>query len=162
MADQPRLTRPEQSGQIQRPAVTEWVDIRANADTRQNARRHSPVVPQAPTTPRTSQRGVVHTDDQRARGPTGSGTENLVEQGLGLVLVGLLGQRQLTHQNLPRLGEHPRPRPRPARRRSPLPRRTRRAAWPAAHPAARRPPRRTAPAVPPRSPPAWPTPGGYG
>src|SRR6266567_6100828 len=38
-------------------------------------------------------------------GPT-LGSEDLVEQGLGLVLVGLLGQRQLAHQDLPRLGEH--------------------------------------------------------
>jgi len=35
-----------------------------------------------------------------------SGRENLVEQGLGLVLVGLLGQCQLADQDLPRLGEH--------------------------------------------------------
>src|SRR5207248_9173674 len=34
------------------------------------------------------------------------GGKDLVEQGLGLVLVGLLGQGQLAHQDLPRLGEH--------------------------------------------------------
>src|SRR5271166_1047113 len=36
-----------------------------------------------------------------------SGRQDLVEQCLGLVLVGLLGQRQFAHQDLPRLGEHP-------------------------------------------------------
>src|SRR5215471_3156278 len=36
-----------------------------------------------------------------------SGGKNLVEQGLGLVLVSLLGQRKLAHQNLPRLSQHP-------------------------------------------------------
>jgi hypothetical protein len=35
-----------------------------------------------------------------------SGRENLVEQSLGLVLVSLLGQRQLAHQDLPGLGQH--------------------------------------------------------
>src|SRR5689334_19648449 len=34
------------------------------------------------------------------------GGKDLVEQSLGLVLVGLLGQRQLAHQDLPRLGQH--------------------------------------------------------
>src|SRR6266568_979639 len=37
---------------------------------------------------------------------TDSGGKDLVEQGFGLVLIGLLGQRQLAHQDLPRLGEH--------------------------------------------------------
>src|SRR5581483_3513761 len=35
------------------------------------------------------------------------GGEDLVEQGLGLVLVGVLRQSELTHQDLPRLGQHP-------------------------------------------------------
>src|SRR5260370_37099274 len=30
-----------------------------------------------------------------------------MEEGLGLVLVGLLGQRELADQDLPRLGQHP-------------------------------------------------------
>src|SRR5690349_18300225 len=37
---------------------------------------------------------------------TGLGGKNLVEESLGLVLVGLLGQGQLAHQDLARLGEH--------------------------------------------------------
>src|SRR5690606_4130853 len=36
----------------------------------------------------------------------GSGGEYLVEQGLGLVLVGVLRERELADQNLARLGEH--------------------------------------------------------
>jgi hypothetical protein len=39
-------------------------------------------------------------------GPGGSGGQDLVEEGLGLVLVGVLGQRQLRHQDLSRLGQH--------------------------------------------------------
>src|SRR5689334_13573220 len=37
---------------------------------------------------------------------TALGGKNLVEESLGLVLVGLLGQGQLAHQDLARLGEH--------------------------------------------------------
>src|SRR5690242_1185393 len=36
-----------------------------------------------------------------------SAGQDLVEEGFGLVLVGLLGQRELTDQYLPGLGEHP-------------------------------------------------------
>src|SRR5262252_6842140 len=40
-------------------------------------------------------------------GSVASGRQDLVEQGLGLVLVGLLGQGQLADQDLPGLGQHP-------------------------------------------------------
>src|SRR5690625_7628005 len=43
----------------------------------------------------------------RTRFGTGSGGEDLIEDRLGIGLIGLLGQRQLGDQNLPRLGEHP-------------------------------------------------------
>src|SRR5947209_12101463 len=42
----------------------------------------------------------------RASGPSGSGGQNLVEDGLRLGVVGALGQRQLTDQNLACLGQH--------------------------------------------------------
>src|SRR5690242_565495 len=40
-------------------------------------------------------------------GPSGSGGQNLVEDGLRLGVVGALGQRQFTDQNLTGLGQHP-------------------------------------------------------
>src|SRR6185369_12900697 len=60
-----------------------------------NVERRSSSVPSshASTTPETITR-------------TGSGGENLVEENLGLVLVGPLGERELADQDLPGLGEH--------------------------------------------------------
>src|SRR6202022_1442320 len=39
--------------------------------------------------------------------PSGRGGQNLVEDGLGLLVVGVLGERELAHQDLARLGQHP-------------------------------------------------------
>ena len=46
-------------------------------------------------------------DARSVRTASVSGREDLVEQGLGLVLVGVLREGELAHQNLARLGEHP-------------------------------------------------------
>src|ERR1700727_4005227 len=42
----------------------------------------------------------------RASGRSGSGGQNLVEDDLGLRVVGVLSQRQLTDEDLPGLGQH--------------------------------------------------------
>ena len=75
------LTWPVQPGQVKLPPVTERVNIDSDANL-----RHL----------------TVHPGRRRA-----SGCEDLVEQRLGLVLVGLLGKRELADEDLPGLGEHP-------------------------------------------------------
>src|SRR5919112_2673499 len=50
---------------------------------------------------------VLSTGGLRDSPGRGSGSEDLVEQRLGLVLVGVLGERQLGDEDLPGLGEHP-------------------------------------------------------
>src|SRR6266487_187824 len=81
MTGQAPLARPVQTCEVQLAPVTEWVDVYAHANPREQL-SHPASAP-------------------------GSGSQDLVEQRLGLVLVGLLGKRQLAHQDLPRLGEHP-------------------------------------------------------
>src|ERR1700739_3100090 len=95
-----RLTTPDTS----RPATA--CSSRVRASSSQNAfgipaasRSPDPAagttaatVPAAPTT--------------RASGPSGSGGQNLVEDGLRFGVVSAFGQRQLTDQNLPSLGQH--------------------------------------------------------
>ena len=63
MPGQAVLTRPEQASQIEKPARLDGMNVNADADSRQQA------------------------------GHPSSGGENLVEKGLGLVLVRLLSQR---------------------------------------------------------------------
>src|SRR5258707_12798963 len=106
MPGQPRFARPEQPGEIQRPAVTERVDVRPHAYLRIHA-RHDDREPPGRSSSRahpTGMRGAPET--LRPAADSRSGSEDLVEQRFGLVLVGLLGQGELADQDLPGLGEH--------------------------------------------------------
>ena len=80
MASKAGLAGPEQPGEIQRPTFTEWMDVCPDPYLRKYA--------------------------WHGRRQAKLRREDLVEQGLSLVLVGLLGQGKLADEDLPRLGEH--------------------------------------------------------
>ena len=80
VAGQAPLTSPLQPGQVQLSPVAEWVHIDSDADL-----RHP----------------IVHSGGSRA-----SAGQDLVEQRLGLVLVGLFRERELADKDLPGLGQH--------------------------------------------------------
>ena len=81
MADQAAGPRPNKSGEMQRDAVAELVNVNPDANPGHQ----------------------IGQPDQLRRL---SGRQDLVEQRLGLVLVGLLSERELAHEDLPGLGQH--------------------------------------------------------
>jgi hypothetical protein len=86
MPDQAKLVGPVQPGQVQLLTCTELMDVHSDTDPRYQIRP-----------------GIQISQSTSARRSVG---QDLVEQSLGLVLVGLLGQGELAHENLPGLGQH--------------------------------------------------------